>query len=63
MKITYSNENINTFGRINIAVYMINNAGVYNTISKHLKNRELFTKYLLFIFNFLTKHTIFIRQN
>jgi len=36
MKITYSKENINAFGGINFADYIINNAGVYSTIRKHL---------------------------
>jgi len=45
MKITYSKENINAFGGINFADYIINNAGVYSTIRKHLTDRGLFATY------------------
>jgi len=45
MKITYSKENINAFGGINFADYIINNAGVYSTIRKHLTDRGLLATY------------------
>jgi len=45
MKITYYKENIKAFGKINFADYIINNAGIYSTICKHMRYRKLFTTY------------------
>jgi len=39
MKITYSTENINSFGGINFADCIINNAGIYDTIDQTLGSR------------------------
>jgi len=39
MKITYSKENINAFGGINFADYLINNSEIFNTICKYLLDR------------------------
>lgn len=36
MKITYSSENINSFGGINFADYIINNVRVYDIIDQTL---------------------------
>lgn len=56
MKITYSSENINSFGGINFADSIINNTSVYNIIDESLGSRgvkaiyrysDLFRSYLL----------------
>ena len=56
MKITYSSENINSFGGINFADHIVNSASVYKTIDQTLGQRgikaeysysDLFRSYLL----------------
>lgn len=58
MKITYSSEKINSFGGINFADHIINNASVYKTIDQTLGMRgikaeysysDLFRSYLLMV--------------
>jgi hypothetical protein len=40
MKITYSKENINSFGGVNLADRIINNIGVYDVVDQTLGNRS-----------------------
>lgn len=58
MKITYSTDNINSFGGINFADCIINNTGIYNTIDQRLGDRgskssfsysDLIRSYLLMV--------------
>src|SRR5665648_1226094 len=58
MKITYSSENINSFGGINFADHIVNSASVYKTIDQTLGQRgikaeysygDLFRSYLLMV--------------
>jgi hypothetical protein len=45
MKITYSSENINSFGGINFADHSVGNASVYDTIDKALGDRGIKAEY------------------
>ena len=45
MKITYSKENINSFGGINFADKIIENVSVYETIDQILGKRGVSAKY------------------
>ena len=58
MKITYSSENINSFGGINFADHIVRSASVYKTIDQTLGGRglkaeysysDLFRSYLLMV--------------
>ena len=45
MKITYSSENINSFGGINFADHIVRNASVYKTIDQTLGQRGIKAEY------------------
>ena len=46
MKITYSSENINSFGGINFANLIINNVSVYKSIGQTMGQHGIRTEYL-----------------
>jgi len=45
MKITYSSENINSFGGINFADHIVRNASVYKTIDQTIGGRGVKAEY------------------
>jgi ribulose kinase len=45
MKITYSKENINSFGRINFADHIIKNTSAFSVIDQFLGNRGPLAEY------------------